>query len=140
MNETLMHAAENTVSSFLMETGEEKNNKKILEYSFIINNFIEQSDFFIQKIKQANTDMELTKIAQNIYQKIDELGTAEIIELFEDYSEYFLAAYLITIEEAKIGIEGFKEEEIHRNLVLHFLTIIPIQNQLTQQGNQHEIH
>ena len=132
----LMMAAEDTVSTFLIETGEIKNNKKIMEYSFLINAFIHFSDDLKSKLDESNNVSDMKNISSYIYSIIER--NYESYLFFDDYSELIGASYILAIDECLEHLENFKEEEIHRNLILHFLTIIPLQNIINNgENNEH---
>lgn len=131
INEVLLCAAQNSLSSFLMELGWEKNNEKVLELSFLVNSFIYFSEDFNKRISQSNQE-ELIKCANNIYTILS--NNSKYIEAFSEYSEHIAASFILSIGECYDNLPNFKESEIHINLILHFLAMIPFQNKLNTEA------
>lgn len=126
----MLMAAEDTISTFLIETNEIRNDRKIMEFSFLMNSFIHHSGELQEKIEKATNDDEMKNISEYIFQIIK--NKVELYSTFEDYSEFICASYILSINECEENLENFNESEIHRNLILHFLTIIPLQNTINK--------
>lgn len=131
----LNKAAENSVSTFIMETDNMNNNEKIIEFSSIANDFIEKLHNTIENIKK-NKLVDVAKEMNHIYQskEIDNKIKSELSIILKDYPDYYKTSAIYSFTENLKNLENLKEiDDVHIKLIEHLSNMISIQIILNNQ-------
>ena len=119
----------------MLETGNEKNQDKIIEYSAIANDFLEKLYFTIEDLKDNNllkVAKEMSAIVENTKLNPDEINIIKNKTI--EYPEYFFTSAIFSIENCIFKdrlVDKF--EDIHINLIEHLSNMINVQIMLKQQ-------